>query len=117
MSRLTDQENKKLTVDQFNAQAKQNALAQALSLTDKYWEKWKTQPASSGGGNGGSSKKKDTSYDRDDWFVQGAKGQYVLKDNSTQGLMDFAAANGGLKLVTGADGQTHLALKDGTRVL
>ena len=56
LSRLIDQENKKLTVDQFNAQAKQNALAQALSLTDKYWEKWKTQPASSGGG--GSEKKK-----------------------------------------------------------
>lgn len=48
LSRLSDQENKKLTVDQFNAQAKQNALAQALSLTDKYWEKWGTQPASSG---------------------------------------------------------------------
>lgn len=55
LSRLTDQENKKLTVDQFNAQAKQNALSQALGLTDKYWEKWGAPVVGVGGG---SSKKK-----------------------------------------------------------
>lgn len=56
LNRLTDQENKKLTVDQFNAQAKQNALSQALGLTDKYWEKWGGTVGGSGGsGSGGGS--------------------------------------------------------------
>ena len=56
LSRLTDQENKQLTVDQFNAQAKQNALSQALGLTDKYWEKWGgTVGGVVGSGSGGST--------------------------------------------------------------
>lgn len=110
LSRLTDQENKKLTVDQFNAQAKQNALAQALSLTDKYWEKWKTQPASSGGGGSTSKKKSSGGYslDASDFTVNDG-GQAVYKNNTLK--QDIASA-GGLYIKDG-----HIYRKDTNKKL
>ena len=40
LSRLADQESKKLTVDQANMAAKNNALAQALANTNQWWQLW-----------------------------------------------------------------------------
>ena len=105
LGRLTDQENKKLTVDQFNAQAKQNALAQALSLTDKYWEDWQTQPASSGGGGSTSKKKSSGGYSLDSSdFTVNDGGQAVYKNNTLK--QDIASA-GGLYIKDG-----HIYRKD-----
>ncbi len=53
LSKLSEQDQMSMTAQQFNANAKQNALAQALAQTDKWWEKWKEQ-AEAGVGGGGS---------------------------------------------------------------
>jgi hypothetical protein len=43
LDRLGQQEANKLSVDQFNATARQNALAQAICQTDKWWQTWKKE--------------------------------------------------------------------------
>lgn len=116
LSRLSDQESKKLTVDQFNAQAKQNALAQALSLTDKYWEKWGTPvgggSGKSGGGGGGGSWTTFTASDgsgtTDDMY------KYVGNVNDVKKAYGLVDAKTNIK--KGADGQYHIVDKNGNKI-
>ena len=55
LSKLGEQESRKLSVDQFNASAKQNALSQALSTANQYYPTWlKGQQAKQGSGRGGN---------------------------------------------------------------
>ena len=50
LGKMSEQEANKLSVDQFNANARQNALAQALATTNQWWQNWK--PQTSGGPSG-----------------------------------------------------------------
>ena len=52
LGKMSEQEANKLSVDQFNATARQNALAQALATTNQRWQNWK--PQTSGGQSGPS---------------------------------------------------------------
>ena len=60
LGKMSEQEANKLSVDQFNANARQNALAQALATTNQWWQNWKPQTSggqsspSGGGGNNGT---------------------------------------------------------------
>lgn len=55
LSKLGQQEANKLSVDQFNATAKQNALSQALSTANQYYPTWlKEQQTKQGSGRGGN---------------------------------------------------------------
>jgi len=56
LARMSEQDQLSMTAQQFNAQSRQNALAQALAGTDAWWEKWKKQQGSSGGSSSSSKK-------------------------------------------------------------
>lgn len=49
LGKMSEQEANKLSVDQFNATSRQNALAQALAATNQWWQNWKPQTSGSGG--------------------------------------------------------------------
>ena len=53
LSKLGEQESRKLSVDQFNASAKQNALSQALQTANGMYGTWQAEQAK-GSGRGGS---------------------------------------------------------------
>lgn len=57
LGKMSEQEANKLSVDQFNANARQNALAQALATTNQWWQNWK--PQTSGGPSGPSGPEDD----------------------------------------------------------
>lgn len=85
LERLTDQEAKKLTVDQFNASADQQALAQALSAAN-----WLYEADGSGRRRGGSSRKS-SEYVLDVLpsmkSVQQAIGETALSNNQKANLL------------------------------
>ena len=53
LGKMSEQEANKLSVDQFNANARQNALAQALATTNQWWQNWKPQTSGSPSGSTG----------------------------------------------------------------
>lgn len=60
LGKMSEQEANKLSVDQFNANARQNALAQALATTNQWWQNWKPQTSGGTGGTGGNGGTEDS---------------------------------------------------------
>lgn len=50
LGKMSEQEANRLSVDQYNASQRQNALAQALATTNQWWQNWK--PQTNGGPSG-----------------------------------------------------------------